>query len=111
MGGGSSIFVVSPTSVEWNFEELTITFDKTWQEVSDALVAKIPCYLSINLGEDCSLFDIGDQPGMFPIVRAYTTGNGYFVNTVGCVVESIKSVIISADSANDDLKYYTYCMA
>lgn len=73
-GGGGSVLTVSPTSFE-NDGTATITFDKTWQEIKDALDAHIPCYLTINLDGICAFTTLDEiSTGMFPIVRATASG-------------------------------------
>ena len=103
----SGVLIVSPTAFTKEGGVTTITFDKTWQEIKDALDAHIPCYLTINLGMVFVVTESLDMvpTGMFPILfaDAETIPISAFVISKGMGASA--DTYLNANSASDYVYY------
>lgn len=105
--GGSTPLIVSPISIEDDKQfNRTLTFDKTWQEVHDALENGTPCYLRYILARNvCDVDNLSSlSPTMFPIVGA-DDNDGYYV----VVMHSNDMLYLDAPASSAPLTIRGYC--
>ena len=82
--GGGTPLVVRAQSFAVENNTATLTFDKTWQEVHDAIANGVPCYIGCLVGTSvmlCNIQSITDlSTCMIPIYEAYESNGVYELN-------------------------------
>lgn len=92
-GGGAVI--IKAASIVSDGDEKTVVTDKTWQEVHDAFMDDIPCYVGFDIDGVCNATTAAeiDAPIKLPVLVVIGENDAYNVVFVG--VES-PNLIVSA---------------
>ena len=112
---------IKAESITTNNGNKVAIFDKTWNDIRDAIKNGVPCYVVSDINYLCTADDVNtlnDAPQMFPVIQlSYPptdtfAGKVYFLYTgiEGSSTEGTAQIArLTADSATDKLRFETNC--